>query len=834
MAKIRDFAITVESAAVASMVMAMPVHATGDLLVAFVNKDTASNFTTPAGWTAGQTQVSAGAGGGVYYKRAASASETVTFTLTSETCCGVVIAVQNVNGTTGADAVSGSAKSGADDTTLPLTGVGITPSHDNCLILHGLSTDGAIGPNALPPWVNLFGGDTGANSLCVSYVQQKTAAAITAPDHWGGAPDDCRGFIIAIRDDGNGDYFDGYIPLGTTPSRQITPFNGSTGVVDKGTYALAGANVITSVNGTTVTGTVINTTADSGINPYRGSARSAGAQSKTAYSAVEINMTATADITDLNGLVFLTYMNLTPSDYKDCGTVAQGGKYFLMGSTSANYRAWIIGGFSCATEVADARNNVLIEFGTTDTDLVTLGTPDFTALDIMQFGAKGYIAACSMLVNELYLLNQTVLAGGSSTGLLDLDDLVFVVNNGNGILPLIQRAGVQATIWTPIKFGGTDPLFFAADKKVFAWPQKADGTDYVDFHVSNNKIGFEFDGQDRGAGDVDILHFTGCLFTSPSSYYWRFASTHDAGADIDFTGSTVINAAVTLRSTSDLDSVTFIDCSAFTLNGATITNCTFQNTKATAASPAEAALVSSSSFTSGGSGHAIEIGGTAADMTLTDVTFTGYSGTSTDAAIYVNIASGTMTISVSGGDTPSIRTAGATVTVVNAKTATVTVKAASDATAIQNARVLLLADIGGDLPVDETVTITNSGTTATVAHTAHGLTTGQKVQIKGASHIANNGVFVVTVTNANEYTYTMGSSPGSNPTGTIEATGVILEGLTNASGVISNAAFPFTTDQPVTGRARKGSSAPYFKTGVVSGTLGANGFDTTVFLVSDA
>jgi hypothetical protein len=263
MAKIRDYAITTEAVATASMVMNMPIHESGDLLVAFVNKDSASNFTTPSGWTALQTQTSTGSGGGVYAKRAASSSETVTFTYTSETACGVVIAVKDVYGSTVADAVSDSAKSGADDSVLPLTGIGITPSYNNSLVIHGLSTDSGMGPNALPPWVNIFAGDAGANSLCVSYTQQKTAAAITAPNHWGGVADDSRAFIVAIRDDGNGDSFDGYMPLSTTPARQISPMNGSTGVVDKGAWAGVGANTITSVNGKTVTGTAINTTAES-------------------------------------------------------------------------------------------------------------------------------------------------------------------------------------------------------------------------------------------------------------------------------------------------------------------------------------------------------------------------------------------------------------------------------------------------------------------------------------------------------------------------------------------------------------------------------------------
>ena len=213
------------------------------------------------------------------------------------------------------------------------------------------------------------------------------------------------------------------------------------------------------------------------------------------------------------------------------------------------------------------------------------------------------------------------------------------------------------------------------DQKVFAFPRKADGSSYIDFHVSNNKIGIEFDGQDRGSGDVDVLNFTNCLFTSPSSYYWRFASTHDSGANISFAGSTVVNSSVTLRSTVTLDSMSFIDCSSFTQNSATLTNIKFDNTKVTSASPGDADNISNSTFVSGGTGHAIEIGGTAADITLTGLTFTGYAssnGSTGNEAIFVNIATGTMTISISGGSTPSIRTAGATVTVVNSRILTLT------------------------------------------------------------------------------------------------------------------------------------------------------------------
>jgi hypothetical protein len=62
-------------------------------------------------------------------------------------------------------------------------------------------------------------------------------------------------------------------------------------------------------------------------------------------------------------------------------------------------------------------------------------------------------------------------------------------------------------------------------------------------------------------------------------------------------------------------------------------------------------------------------------------------------------------------------------------------------------------------------TITKSGTTATLTTaTAHGLITGNRVTISGASSSEYNGTFVITRTGANTFTYTMLSTPAANAT----------------------------------------------------------------------
>ena len=68
--------------------------------------------------------------------------------------------------------------------------------------------------------------------------------------------------------------------------------------------------------------------------------------------------------------------------------------------------------------------------------------------------------------------------------------------------------------------------------------------------------------------------------------------------------------------------------------------------------------------------------------------------------------------------------------------------------------------------------ITYSGTTATVTCTGHGYSSGQLIQISGAAQWQYNGIFAITSINANTFTYTMSSSPGTNATGTLAAAAV--------------------------------------------------------------
>ena len=77
----------------------------------------------------------------------------------------------------------------------------------------------------------------------------------------------------------------------------------------------------------------------------------------------------------------------------------------------------------------------------------------------------------------------------------------------------------------------------------------------------------------------------------------------------------------------------------------------------------------------------------------------------------------------------------------------------------------------GDLPFEATVVISRVGTTASVDHTAHGMSSGDKVAIRGCDLHQYNGVFPITNVTTNAYDYIMNATPDASPaTGSPEAT----------------------------------------------------------------
>ena len=224
----------------------------------------------------------------------------------------------------------------------------------------------------------------------------------------------------------------------------------------------------------------------------------------------------------------------------------------------------------------------------------------------------------------------------------------------------------------------------------------------------------------------------------------------------------------------------------------------------------------------------------AASQTYDNLTFLNEDNT-TKQSTHLNNGGTDINISKNNGSNPLYYTAtgGGVVTFVGASV-NISLYVFGQGADLQNANVLLRAADGtGPFPYKESITITSVGTTATVAHTAHGMDTGDKIEIKGANQAEYNGVYQITVTGVNSYTYTFAGSVTSPATGTITGTFIIVQGLTDVNGDIATSRV-YATNQPLSGYSRKSTSSPYYKSFPITGEVDSvTGFNANIGMIID-
>lgn len=111
------------------------------------------------------------------------------------------------------------------------------------------------------------------------------------------------------------------------------------------------------------------------------------------------------------------------------------------------------------------------------------------------------------------------------------------------------------------------------------------------------------------------------------------------------------------------------------------------------------------------------------------------------------------------------------------------------------------------------LTVTNGSPVVTVAHTAHGLTTGDSITISGCAEIATitpNGTFTVTVIDANSYTYTFTHNANNNTTGGGTEVVVIPQKALPAGNIDGTGGAGYGTGTYSTGTYSSPSTVDYF------------------------
>lgn len=516
---------------------------------------------------------------------------------------------------------------------------------------------------------------------------------------------------------------------------------------------------------------------------------------------------------------------------------------------SGNYTQWHVAG----KDTWDGSwKNFILDLTNTANVHSSSGTLSLTDVDIITWYTDNSNSGTIRIIDNTWLdavrYGDGLIANSATTeafSFQDIADIDFLTANYYGVIQ--EKDGVlfaQGKI--DIGVSGSTANFVSDGETVY----------FLDRIISTSHHAIV--GVNGGASSTDI-DITGLVCKTVGT----------TGAEFDFSDASLSSFAISASTLIDMGSINFglgtVDatsfsgcgttavancavadsswtlCNAITVTGTgTLTDCVIEkNTAASAVLVSDLGDLTGCDFISDGSGHGVELSSIGSGTMTWNNTESGYAaidGSTGNETIYINVGSGSLTINVStGASTPTIRTAGATVTVV-AGAVIVQVKVVnSDGGNIENANVMIRAADGtGPYPYQESMTITSSGTVATVTHTGHGLATNDKVDISGVTNGSNyDGVKQITVTDANTYTYTLAATQTSPATGTITSTFVALQGLTNASGIISTSR-TYATDQPITGWARKSSASPYYKQAGINNTIdSANGLSAVTLLILD-
>lgn len=818
-------------------------YALGDLLFAFVTGDTGAptwGCSNGVGtwnqlFTRNNTCSTV-----VYWKYAAASGEgdVVVTSTVSETYSGILVSVRDVyqSYTGGSPPVQSNTTSTGTRIALPT----ITTTAADSLVLALVSGAGtssfAFIEEALQDLTKV---DGSAEGLAVGWFYKAAAGLTTAHNATSLSSQAGTKAVIEVRAPAGGATARPTYPV-SDASILLTPTPGIAWDTNTVIAATADTSFGTSLAGKTANdATVTAAIADVGIDTgafmsFAGLTNAATANQVSGAEAIVA--AARYNIGTRN--VLGHFRHPTPVNNQRLAPLASGrGIWFGLrsGATNAtNYKIWQVHAADIPL-VPGYVQPFLINPANTDT-IASAGT--VSTSDVRNYGY--WTSGLGVLTQQscfgpMWAMDTTVLAGGIAAEPIDIPGIVEAAAKRKVRFSSLLQGADQMLCFQAIQFGdgGSNPTYLFLDSTAVEFPSKKNvARKLVNYNGTDDSVGFTYYGV---SGDT-IRHINSVI-SSASKYHWRIHASSTSAATWDFAGLSIIGAGdVQLRAVTTFTGMAFTTCPTITQNSAVINDCSFSGSKIISATLGDMDNITNCAFTSSGTGHAIEVSGTASTITLTGNTFSGYAasdGSTGNEAIYVNIASGTVTLNISGGTTPSIRTAGATVVVV-AGAVTVTAQAVTESgTAIASARVHVEATSGGPFPAGASVTIANSGTTATVTHTAHGMATNDKVVIRGASLDANNGVFTITSTGANSYTYTTGSAPGSNPTGSITSTFVVLNGLTDGGGQISMTRV-FASNQPVTGQIRKSSGTPFYKNAAVTGTVNSStGGTFTGVMISD-
>jgi hypothetical protein len=678
MPKIIDYAYNFTTATNGTTIVCdVPSTQTGDLLLAVITADSGTMTFSNASWQA----VTGGAFTNtvrtfLMWRISTGASEPTSYTFTAtaqETFNATMISIRDVDTVSPFISPSEVTRT-ASNTTFP----SITTNRNNSLILY-ISTHGstAVIPSSIEGGViQLFQLDGSAHSDSIGWTIKATSGTTSTTIRSAVSGTTFNGSLIAlgIRPPSTGAtlipaYCADDLSEILDPLHGTTPFRGNT--APAGTAA---TYYTSNIDGRAVANATLTARADTGINSFRSTAGQNSSINRTWVGIAEQFASAR---TNLAGKNILCHVGpLAPIDMQTLeGVGLERGVAMGMHTSIGNFKVWHVHGAN--TSFGEKRTPVIVNTLNTTGLLQTTGTFNQNSIQGFGFFVSGFITSADMIWAMLWALDTTTVAGGNSTTPVDIPGIVSAISNGHERISALQQGDNQMLCLQPFQLGdGTLPTYLNISSAAIEFPRQYNLESQSVFYNSvDNVAGVTFH---PASGDYFDLRSS--TWSSSSKFHWRWASGSSSSATILTSGMQIIGSGdVQLRAITTFDDMSFTECTSITQNSAVITDSSFTDSYLFSNTPNN---ISNSSFTSTGTGHAIEITATGT-YDFVGNTFTGYglSGT-TNAAIYNN-SGGLVTLNISGGgSTPTIRNGTGASTVIN-NTITVTLTGLKDNTEVR-------------------------------------------------------------------------------------------------------------------------------------------------------
>jgi hypothetical protein len=632
-------------------------HVADDLLMICLTQDTGSTAisTVSSGWAMIGTQAASGGARQAWaYKVATSSSEPdPTFSGTTDTWIADKYVIKDADPTTPINA------NARGDWNNPVTSTASSPSltttSNNCLIMHSIGGDANwtayVTPNLLQMETLTQGTAETSQTGWRNQLTSGSASVFTwqlSTNAEGG-----NVWAIAINNKSGG-------VLAPFCGESITPISVyGAGALNRTMTALSG--IAATIGGVPTSATAM-TSSNVSIPEIYGAGQQFLSTITTGTLVYQGAVDTLASPIDISGKLISFVWRSSASTAQMLST----GMFFIVSDTSGNYVVYNL--IRRPPFLINQTYVFVAEIGQ-GSIFASSGTIDYAQIN--RFGwfmgrSSALTQNGSIIIKNLYLHTKATASGGAS--IVPVNVNTFYRSITGGLIGFgtssIQGSG-QYLAKTPLQFGdGTTPTYVSLFSQSIEIPETNDS--YV--RPRTQKYLPDVNNVDVTiyASATDTMDFASSIFASQQNNAFTINASSSVSASYDFTGCSIIGFSVTNNVVGiTFNGATFSETRGITLNGGSIDSCFIGNSTTSPAVTTNNPRITSTSFTSAGIGHAIELTAIGT-FDFEGNTFTGYGADgTTDAAIYNN-SGGLVTLNIPVGEPiPTIRNGvGAATTIV--------------------------------------------------------------------------------------------------------------------------------------------------------------------------